>query len=43
MSIAPIFHLPDGDQMKARIDAVDDFVQVAPLEVLGQADAIELI
>lgn len=43
MAISPIFHLPDSEQMKSRLDAVENFIQTAPLEVLGQAQAIKSI
>lgn len=42
-SLAPIFHLPDGDQMRLRIEALDAFAERAPLRVLGQKDSIETL
>lgn len=42
-SIAPIFHLPDGELMKSRIKAIDDFILTAPQEVLWQGSAIRSI
>jgi hypothetical protein len=35
-----IFHLPDGEQIRHRKTAVDKFLVRAPLEVLGQEQAI---
>lgn len=43
MAISPIFHLPDSEQMKSRLDAVENFIQTAPLEVLWQAQAVKSI
>lgn len=42
-ALPPIFHLPDGQQMRLRIDAIESFVKRAPLQVLGQDRAIESI
>lgn len=42
-AIVPIFHLPDSEQMKSRIEAVDNFKRTAPIEVLWQAKAVGLI
>jgi|GEM_PF-5580891 len=39
-AIPPIFHLPDADQMKERIAAVDSFVERAPLQIFGQQEPI---
>jgi MoxR-like ATPase len=38
-----IFHLPDGEQIRHRTAAVDKFIVRAPLEVLGQEQAIRTI
>jgi hypothetical protein len=38
-----IFHLPDGEQIRHRKRAVDRFLERAPLEVLGQEQAIGII
>jgi MoxR-like ATPase len=38
-----IFHLPDGEQIRHRKSAVDKFLTRAPLEVLGQEQAIATI
>jgi MoxR-like ATPase len=38
-----IFHLPDGEQIRHRKTAVDKFLARAPLEVLGQEQAIRTI
>lgn len=38
-----IFHLPDGEQIRHRKGAVDKFIEKAPLEVLGQDQAIRTI
>src|SRR5262245_39140876 len=38
-----IFHLPDGEQIRHRKTAVDRFLARAPLEVLGQEQAINTI
>jgi hypothetical protein len=38
-----IFHLPDGEQIRHRKTAVDKFIVRAPLEVLGQEQAIATI
>jgi hypothetical protein len=38
-----IFHLPDGEQIRHRKTAVDKFLVRAPLEVLGQEQAIRTI
>jgi AAA domain (Cdc48 subfamily) len=38
-----IFHLPDGEQIRHRKTAVDKFIDIAPLEVLGQEQAIRTI
>jgi hypothetical protein len=38
-----IFHLPDGEQIRHRKTAVDRFIEHAPLEVLGQEQAIRTI
>jgi MoxR-like ATPase len=38
-----IFHLPDGEQIRHRKTAVDKFLARAPLEVLGQEQAIATI
>jgi len=43
MAISPIFHLPDSEQMKSRLDAVENFILTAPLEVLGQSKAVKSI
>lgn len=42
-AIVPIFHLPDSEQMRSRIQAVENFTSTAPLEVLWQSHAIEQI
>ncbi len=42
-AISSIFHLPDREQMKSRIEALDEFILNAPLEVLGQKAAIDSI
>lgn len=42
-ALAPIFHLPDGAQMRKRLGSIDAFVERAPLEVLGQEKAISKI
>lgn len=42
-AIPPIFHLPDAEQMRARRRAIDTFIEKAPLEVLGQQEAIAKI
>jgi MoxR-like ATPase len=39
----PIFHLPDGEQIRHRKSAVDKFLARAPFEVLGQEQAINTI
>jgi hypothetical protein len=38
-----IFHLPDGEQIRHRVTAVDKFIARAPFEVLGQQQAIRTI
>jgi AAA domain (Cdc48 subfamily) len=38
-----IFHLPDGEQIRHRRTAVDKFIARAPIEVLGQDQAIRTI
>jgi MoxR-like ATPase len=38
-----IFHLPDGEQVRHRKTAVDKFLARAPMEVLGQEQAINTI
>jgi MoxR-like ATPase len=38
-----IFHLPDGEQIRHRKTAVDQFLARAPFEVLGQRQAIRTI
>ncbi len=38
-----IFHLPDGEQIRHRKTAVDKFMVRAPLEVLGQEQAIRTV
>jgi MoxR-like ATPase len=38
-----IFHLPDGEQIRHRKTAVDKFIARAPMEVLGQEQAIGTI
>jgi hypothetical protein len=38
-----IFHLPDGEQIRHRKTAVDKFLDRAPLEVLGQEQAIRTV
>jgi MoxR-like ATPase len=43
VALPPIFHLPDGEQMRLRIDAIDSFMKRAPLLVLGQERAIRSI
>lgn len=42
-ALAPIFHLPDGQQMRLRIEAIESFMKRAPLQILGQNDAIQKI
>jgi MoxR-like ATPase len=42
-ALAAIFHLPDGNQMRLRISAIDAFMRRAPLQILGQDKAIESI
>ncbi len=42
-ALPSIFHLPDGQQMRLRINAIDSFVARAPLQVLGQEQAIRKI
>lgn len=42
-ALAPIFHLPDGQQMRLRIEAIESFMKRAPLQILGQNDAIQRI
>jgi len=43
VALPPIFHLPDGEQMRLRIDAIDSFMKRAPMLVLGQERAIRSI
>jgi ATP-dependent Clp protease ATP-binding subunit ClpA len=43
VALPPIFHLPDGEQMRLRLDAIDSFMKRAPLLVLGQDKAIRSI
>jgi MoxR-like ATPase len=43
VALAPIFHLPDGQQMRLRIDAIESFMRRAPLQILGQETAIRKI
>jgi hypothetical protein len=38
-----IFHLPDGEQIRHRKTAVDKFLARAPMEVMGQEQAIRTI
>jgi hypothetical protein len=38
-----IFHLPDGEQIRHRTQAVDKFLVRAPFEVLGQEQAIRTV
>ncbi len=33
-ALPSIFHLPDGEQMRLRLDAIDSFLEHAPLQVL---------
>ena len=42
-SMSSIFHLPDADQMRARMEAIDNFIKIVPWEVLGQETAIKAI
>jgi MoxR-like ATPase len=42
-ALAPIFHLPDGQQMRLRIEAIESFMRRAPLQILGQNEAIQRI
>jgi hypothetical protein len=42
-ALAPIFHLPDGQQMRLRITAIESFMRRAPLQILGQDEAIRKI
>jgi hypothetical protein len=42
-SAPAIFHLPDGEQIRHRKQAVDKFLVRAPFEVLGQEQAIRTV
>ena len=42
-AIPSIFHLPDGEQMRLRLDAMEAFIEQAPIQVLGQDKAIKTI
>jgi MoxR-like ATPase len=40
-ALAAIFHLPDGNQMRLRISAIDSFMKRAPQQIWGQDAAIK--
>ena len=42
-AIPSIFHRPDGEQMRLRLEAIDAFLEHAPMLVLGQDRAIRTI